>query len=338
MKTEKPTKPIKTAHVIALWGRGGRWRWRGVKMLEIILSHELSLDYGAPMDLILVNAIDDEPSPGYEQYVGYLNDLDERKTKNGEIKVFHRKNIGISNGSFDFAFQQHVNDYDYWIFSEDDRVIIANGVMAEVIRIMKADPKCGLVALNGMKRMPVWQQADATPGCRFDHKFPYKLPDCPAGAFYARGSQIGTSTKIIKKSLILDLWSEYRDSSGKAHLPFCARPAYSRREPAAWTRATNDFSMYFTRYLGLGLKTMPYPKTLSVTSHFFPPADWPWRWGGSGVSVTYLQYLLALRHKQSMKDIDGYKEWCTGLEDLSLFRKEVSDYIKWYDENRFDLT
>ncbi len=93
-------------------------------------QHQLS-DYGAPMDLCIINHVPTSfdrahdqsfSQESYETYTDYLNLLDGVKTKNGTIKVIHKENYGFSFSGFNFAYTKYKNDYDYFFFSEDDYV------------------------------------------------------------------------------------------------------------------------------------------------------------------------------------------------------------------------
>ena len=260
---------MRTVKVIAIWGGQREWQdedyliEENLSMLDFIIAQEKSLNYGVNMDLILVNSICKKIKKGYKKYIDRLNSLDGVKTKNGKIIVLHRENLGISNGAFDYAFQKYINKYDYWFFSEDDRITIATGVMLMAINMMKANKKIGFVAATTIRRCPEELSSESL-GKRY----------------YAVGSTGITHTKVLERILKLGL---NKDESGKDHLPFCRNSTYSRgrTRAACWWRATYDFTRHIQDF-GLNLSKPIYSKTvlnqhgvcLSFSECRRPPLDY----------------------------------------------------------------
>lgn len=127
----------KSAKVICTWygSRRGGFNGEGwnpednLEMFQYWWNKEKELDYGCPMDIIVINNSSGEPSPSQD----FVNSLDGAMTPNGVVKVFSRENIGASFGAFDFAFNKFKKDYDYWFFLEDDHIILKGGILADAI-------------------------------------------------------------------------------------------------------------------------------------------------------------------------------------------------------------
>lgn len=130
-------------------------------MLQFLWEKEKSLDYGCPMDtLFIYNKLSQkefdelEDKENYKKCEEFLLNLSDQKTKNGICLVIPRKNIGISFGAFDFAFHYFKQQYNYWLFLEDDQIIVKEGVMSQCIRQLM-NPSffyrpCGFCAVVGV--------------------------------------------------------------------------------------------------------------------------------------------------------------------------------------------
>ena len=105
------------------------------------------LDCGVQnMDIIVVNnypnAVDNECSD-------YLNTLKNLSTPYGKIIVLERENKGASMGAYSYAFDKYENDYDYWLFVEDDiRIIFPQYYKMIINEFENDDDNLGFLALN----------------------------------------------------------------------------------------------------------------------------------------------------------------------------------------------
>lgn len=141
---------VNAVKVISFWtGERRRDQPQGpedsLKKLRFIMEKEMTLNYGAPMDLIIVNSINEEDNDS--KVINYLNLLNGKRTKNGRVTVLHRDNYGISFGSFHYAFNLFKDNYEYWYFAEDDYITSVNNVLSTAIGILDNEkPKVGFVA------------------------------------------------------------------------------------------------------------------------------------------------------------------------------------------------
>lgn len=130
-------------------------------MLNILWEQEQKIDKGINADTLLIyNKILDKDLTSildmnnYKKCEEFLYNLDGKKTKNGHLFVIDRENIGISFGAFDFAFDRFKDKYYYWMFIEDDNIIIKNNVMKtcveQLMNPIHFNKQCGFVATVGV--------------------------------------------------------------------------------------------------------------------------------------------------------------------------------------------
>lgn len=132
-------------------------------MLQFLYEMEISLDQGCPMDTIIVHnnpLLENSYNSGvsdiisYQKCIDFLKTINGKNTKNGIIRIEERPNIGMSFGSFSYIFDKYKKDYDYWMFVEDDHILINNNVLSQGIKqltsIEDIDRICGFVAIVGL--------------------------------------------------------------------------------------------------------------------------------------------------------------------------------------------
>jgi hypothetical protein len=206
--------------VIALWC-GSRRKWKEIKknepvahiepvesfvdeslvLLKYIMKKETTLDYGAPMDLVLINSVNENED--CSEYLEYLNSFHGKLTKNGKIQVIHRKNIGISFGSFDHAWQIFQDQYDYWFFTEDEYIMTKDNVLSTAIKCFEESPNLGFVSTVRMIKV----------GCHGPQRW------------MARGSSGITTNSVLKKCAELNngtlpYWNQKSDHRMDQHERF----------------------------------------------------------------------------------------------------------------------
>lgn len=70
-------------------------------ILDEVMDNDISIDKGLPCDTIIVNNSTDN-----KEFVSFLKKYNNKKTKNGIIKVIKGNNIGVSFGGYNLAFQK----------------------------------------------------------------------------------------------------------------------------------------------------------------------------------------------------------------------------------------
>ena len=149
-----------------------------LEMSQIMWGFDSRIDYGMPMDTLYVHNVAPSPPRLYDFYdegVKWIRSLDGRKTPNGVVRVFERENIGLSFGAFSHAFRQFRQEYGFWLFGEDDQIIMRDGVMGQAMsQLMLPAPKTGFVATAGV--------------CPYGPQFP---PHCHGGCGVSTREVIG---------------------------------------------------------------------------------------------------------------------------------------------------
>lgn len=133
-------------------------------------------------DLIIINN-----DIGFKKGNEYLKKISGKKIPFGKIIVCNRKNIGMSFGAYDYAFQKFQNKYDYFLFTEDDTIIFKNNYFKKGIDIFNSKKKAGFVAYIHSTRV--------------DKSYYKRLNLNKKNAFSCHGAT-GLSSKIILKKIL----------------------------------------------------------------------------------------------------------------------------------------
>lgn len=138
----------KNCKVIATYFGPRRNRPNGIKETirfweNEILKYEIDVDPGVEMDTIIVNHDFDN-----KEVKNFLENIDGTKTTRGVIRVYNREwndGIGGSFGSFSEAFKKFKDEYDYWFFTEDNVIILAENYFKLALEQFKNTENCGYV-------------------------------------------------------------------------------------------------------------------------------------------------------------------------------------------------
>ena len=112
---------------------------------------------GLDRDLIVVNN-----DVGSEDGNKFIHKLKERKIKDGKLLSFTRKNVGLSYGAYSDAFLKFRDEYDFFLFIEDDLVTAKKGYLKIGMEKWQQTKNCGFVAFFGLSRVNKgwWQKAN----------------------------------------------------------------------------------------------------------------------------------------------------------------------------------
>jgi RimJ/RimL family protein N-acetyltransferase len=124
-------------------------------LLHFLLEKERTVDPGCPTDTLLVyNRAGVEEHGDQAEWIKRCEDLlygsEGASTAGGKIRLIVRENVGLSFGAYNHAFSRNADDYDYWLFTEDDQVLVRDRYFVTGINQMKADPEIGFVAIVGV--------------------------------------------------------------------------------------------------------------------------------------------------------------------------------------------
>ncbi len=114
------------------------------------LNYELECqsDPGAECDTIIVNN-----DIGWEKGNEFLKSIDNTRTYSGKLRVLNRRNYGRSFGGYNRAFEVFKEDYDYWMFTEDDILIIKEKYFQTCIEAFEEQENIGFVAIQGLSHI-----------------------------------------------------------------------------------------------------------------------------------------------------------------------------------------
>ena len=116
-----------------------------IELLKFSLEVENQTDPGCGVDIIIVNN-----DVGYEKGNAFLNAIDGKCINSGVIKILHRENYGRSFGGYNDAFKVCRDQYEYFIFTEDDVLINGSGYAQKGINRISSNPKIGFLAYIGL--------------------------------------------------------------------------------------------------------------------------------------------------------------------------------------------
>lgn len=119
-----------------------------INLLKFHIDLEKNSSPGFDRDIIIVNS-------NVDDVVGnsFINDIDQSDIPGGKVFCLNRENKGLSFGAYNDAFQNFKNDYDYFLFTEDDVVIFQDNYMKIGVDILNKNKKNGFVAYVGVTKI-----------------------------------------------------------------------------------------------------------------------------------------------------------------------------------------
>ena len=118
-----------------------------LELVELNIEIERTVDPGVECDTIVVNN-----DAGWSRGNRFLESLDGSRTRSGRLRTFKRRNFGRSFGGYHFAFEALRDEYDYWVFTEDDILVAGDGYCRTCIETFESGPRIGFVAIQGISR------------------------------------------------------------------------------------------------------------------------------------------------------------------------------------------
>ena len=101
-------------------------------------------------EIFLVFNLDKE----HECFIPEINDLIPNRIQNTKVTTILRKNIGMSYGAWDEVFQNYKNDFDYYIFNEDDYNFVQDNWDQYLVNKFNFYGDCGYVCPMVKEPMP----------------------------------------------------------------------------------------------------------------------------------------------------------------------------------------
>lgn len=109
------------------------------------IEKENQCNPGIPVDIAFVNN-----DVGNNEGNKFIEELKNKKLKNGKIIIIQNSNDGWSYGAFNKGFEVLKNDYDYFIFTEDDMIITKNDYAKISLETFINSKNCGFVSYGGI--------------------------------------------------------------------------------------------------------------------------------------------------------------------------------------------
>jgi len=114
-------------------------------LIKLNIEQEKTVDPGVPCDTIIVNN-----DVGWSKGNEYLDAVNNTAIHSGILRVLHCENWGRSFGAYNGAYQKFKNEYDYWIFTEDDILINGHNYYKIALDNFNRYENTGFVALQGV--------------------------------------------------------------------------------------------------------------------------------------------------------------------------------------------
>jgi len=115
------------------------------KLINLTISEEVKTFPGADVDLIFVNN-----KIGNKDFDNFILDLNHTKLPHGEIYTIESDNIGWSFGAYNAGYKKFRNNYNFFIFTEDDTLITRENYASIGLDTFFNTENCGFVAYSGL--------------------------------------------------------------------------------------------------------------------------------------------------------------------------------------------
>jgi len=116
-----------------------------IDLLKMTIELEKNIDPGIETDVVIVNN-----DVGHQEGNEYLKSIDGSKIHSGIIKILTKENFGRSFGGYSYAFGLLKDEYDYFIFTEDDILVNREKYSIKAIEEFEKEKNTGAVAYQSV--------------------------------------------------------------------------------------------------------------------------------------------------------------------------------------------
>jgi|TARA_B100001964_G_C14216610_1_gene593107 hypothetical protein len=116
-----------------------------IDLINWVIDSESMCNPGYPVDLIIVNN-----DSGWGKGVNFLKKIDGKTLNHGKVRVLTKENYGRSFGGYNYAFKLLQDEYEYFIFTEDDIVISRDGYASIAVDVFLKTKNCGFVSYQAI--------------------------------------------------------------------------------------------------------------------------------------------------------------------------------------------
>lgn len=120
-----------------------------INLIRFNLEYEESIDPGYERDILIVSSNSD----AFQKGKIFLESINNQKINRGTVFSLMRKNIGYSYGAYNAGFQKYQDQYDFFIFQEDDLICHQPNYLKTAVEIWKNTPNCGFVPFIASTRV-----------------------------------------------------------------------------------------------------------------------------------------------------------------------------------------
>jgi hypothetical protein len=122
-----------------------------IDLINFNLTYENLYSTKHEIDLLIVSS--NEPSSNYDSGYQFLKKIHNQKLTNGKVMTLIRNNFGRQFGGFNEAFKKFRNQYDYYIFQEDDMICHTPDYLETALDIWNKTENCGFVPFIGSTKV-----------------------------------------------------------------------------------------------------------------------------------------------------------------------------------------
>lgn len=116
-----------------------------VDLMAYVVELERKVDPGVECDTIIVNN-----DVGWTRGQRFLSEIDGSRTFAGRVRVLTSGNFGRSFGGRHHAYERFRSEYDHWLFTEDDILILGDKYFKVCLDTYYRRADTGFVAIQGL--------------------------------------------------------------------------------------------------------------------------------------------------------------------------------------------
>jgi hypothetical protein len=122
-----------------------------INLINFNLSYENLYKTNHEVDFLIVSSND--PSGDFEYGYQFLKKIHNKQLANGKVMTLIRDNVGRQFGGFNEAFEKFRDQYDYFIFQEDDMICFMPDYLETALDIWHKTENCGFVPFIGATKV-----------------------------------------------------------------------------------------------------------------------------------------------------------------------------------------
>jgi hypothetical protein len=122
-----------------------------IDLINLNLEYENQYSTQHIVDFLIVSSNDEEVD--FSQGQRFLQSIHGQELANGKVLTLMRNNFGRQFGGYSEAFEKYADDYDYFIFQEDDMICHLPNYLEIALKIWSETENCGFVPFIGSTKV-----------------------------------------------------------------------------------------------------------------------------------------------------------------------------------------